>query len=542
MKSTVARFIVELLKDAGVSTIFGVTGHSVFDITDAMYGDPEIRFVPALHEGSAAYMAAAYAKARRAPGVCLVSAGAGATNLLTGIAYAHKESIPLIGLSSDVWGEAAGKGASSWHEIPQREIFAPVVKMSGTLTRENAVESLREAFRLALTPRKGPVYIGVPRDVQQAEIDLPARPWAPPLPDRIAPDGAALRRAAEELNRAAAPVIIAGGGVHWAEAAAELKELAEILGAPFATTPSHKGLIAEDHPLALGALGFGAFPFAGAFAQEADCVLAIGTTFSEALTLGYGRKVIPENAAIIQIDDDAGEIGKIYPVRHAIVGDAKFALRGLIDLLKRAERKKDHARLQRLAGEKDAWRAKLASHEYGASGPIDQWHVYRALQESADEKTLVVGAGGTTELIRRFIAPAYAYHSGDFRAIGAGLATSIGLAFAYPGRPVACVTGDGSFMLETQELATAAREKLPITIIVVRNEAYGNMKRDQIRHWGGRVIGTDLNLPDFAALGAAYGVDTRKIERPAELRPAFARALALGKPSLLEVVCPIEGI
>ena len=542
MKATIARFIVELLKQAGIDTVFGVTGHSVFDITDALYGDPAIRFVPALHEGSAAYMAAAYAKARRGPGVCLVSAGAGATNLLTGVAYAHKESIPLIGLSSDVWGEAAGKGASSWHEIPQREIFAPVTKMSATLTAQNAVETLREAFRLAMAPRKGPVYIGVPRDVQQREIELPSPPWAPQLSPRTVPDAAALRRAAEELNRAAKPIIIAGGGVHWAAAAEEVRELAEVLGAPFATTPSHKGLVAEDHPLALGALGFGAFPFAGAFAQEADCVLAVGTTFSEALTLGYGNKVVPNGAPIIQIDDDAGEIGKIYPVGCGIVGDAKLALRGLIDLLKRTERRKDSARLERLAREKAAWRDKLAAREFGGDGPIDQWHVYRALQETVDAKTLVVGAGGTTELIRRFIAPAYAYHSGDFRAIGGGLATSIGLAFAHPGRRVACVTGDGSLMLETQELATAARENLPITIVVVRNEAYGNMKRDQIRHWQGRVIGTDLSLPDLSALAAAYGVDARKVVRPPELRPALERAFALDKPSLLEVICPIEGI
>ena len=542
MKSTVARFIVELLKEAGVGTVFGVTGHSVFDLTDAMYGDPAIRFVPALHEGSAAYMAAAYAKARRGPGVCLVSAGAGATNLITGIAYAYKESIPLIGLSSDVWGEAAGKGASSWHEIPQREIFAPITKTSVTLTKDNAAETLREALRQATAGRKGPVYIGVPRDVQQTEIELPARPWAHGRTEPATPDAAELRRAAEELARSAAPIIIAGGGVHWAAAAEELKELAEILDAPFATTPSHKGLVPENHPLALGALGFGAFPFAGAFALESDCVLAVGTTFSEALTLGYEHKVVPEGAAIIQIDDDRGEIGKIYPVRHAVMGDAKLALRGLIDLLKRTERRKNAARLERLAREKRAWRDKLAAREYGANEPIDQWHVYRALQETTDEKTIVVGAGGTTELIRRFIAPAYAYHSGDFRAIGGGLAISIGLAFAYPGRHVACVTGDGSFMLETQELATAAREKLPISIIVVRNEAYGNMKRDQIRHWGGRVIGTDLNLPDLCALAAAYGIETRRIQRPPELRAAFARSLGLGKPALLEVICPIEGI
>jgi acetolactate synthase-1/2/3 large subunit len=542
MKSTVARLIVRFFKEAGVSHIFGVSGHSIFDITDALYGHPETRFVPAMHEGPAAYMAAAYAKAKRGLGVCLASSGAGSTNLLTGIAYAYKESIPLIALSSDVRSREAGKGASSWHEIPQREMFEPVTKMSVTLKGESALDSLREAVRHATTGRKGPVYIGVPRDVQNLEVELPEPPWLPKLPPPLAPDSAAVQRAAEELKEAAAPVIIAGGGVYWARAEAELKELAEILGAPFATTPSHKGLVSEEHPLSLGALGFGAFPFANSFCLESDLVLAIGATFSEALTLGYGNKVIPEGAKIIQVDNDRGEVGKIYPVRDAVVGDAKIVLRELINLLKRSERRKNSARLEQLARAKRAWREKLESHDYGAEGPIDQWHVYRALKEAAGEETIVVGAGGTTELVRRFIAPAYVFHSGDFRAIGAGLATSIGLSFAFPGRPVACVTGDGSFMLETQEMAAAAAWNLPISIIVVRNSAYGNMKRDQIRHWGGRVIGTDLNLPDLCALAAAYGVEAQRIERPSELPPAIKQSLALGKPSLLDVVCPIEGI
>lgn len=542
MNLSVARLIVQFLKEAGVRHVFGLTGHSVFDITDALYGDPEIRFVQAMHECPAAYMAAAYAKGKRDLGVCLASSGAGATNLLTGIAYAHKESIPLIALASDVRSREAGKGASSWHEIPQREMFEPATKMSVTLKGESALDSLREAVRQATTGRKGPVYIGVPRDVQMLEVELPEPPWLPQSSPPAALDGAAVERAAEELHKAAAPVIIAGGGVYWARAEEELKELAEILGAPFATTPSHKGLISEEHPLSLGVLGFGAFPFAGGFCLESDLVLAVGATFSEALTLGYGNKVIPEGARIVQVDNDEREIGKIYPVRHGLVGDAKTVLHELIVRLKRSERRKNSARLERLAGEKHAWREKLASHDYSAEGPIDQWHVYRALKEVMRKETVVVGAGGTTELVRRLIAPSYAYHSGDFRAIGAGLSTSIGLALAFPGRPVACVTGDGSFMLETQEMATAAAWNLPVSIIVVRNSAYGNMKRDQIRHWGGRVIGTDLHLPDLCALAAAYGVDAQRVERPPELPPAIKRSLALGKPSLLDVVCPIEGI
>jgi len=542
MKTSVARFLVQFLKEAGVSHIFGVTGHSIFDITDALYGDPEIQFVQAMHEGSAAYMAAAYARANRNLGACVASSGAGATNLLTGMAYAYKESIPLLALCSEVRSREAGKGASSWHEVPQREMFEPVSKMNVTLTAKNALDSLREAVRQSTTGRKGPVYVGIPRDVQNIEIALPESPWLPEPPSAPQTDSIAVENAVVELKQAAAPIIIAGGGVYWAGAEKELQELAELLGSPFGTTPSHKGLLSEEHPLSLGVIGFGAFPFANSFCLESDVVLTVGATFSEALTLGYGNKVIPERARIIHVDIDRREIEKIYSVRHAVVGDAKAVLRALISRLKGVEIKRSSNRLERLAREKRAWSEKLQSHAYSAESPIDQWHVYRALMEAMSDKTIVVGAGGTTELIRRFVSPAYAYHSGDFRAIGCGLAISVGLSLACPGRPVACVTGDGSFMLETQEMATAAALKLPIAIIVIRNGAYGNMKRDQIRHWGGRVIGTDLPLPDLCTLAAAYGIEARRVERPPQLPIAMKLALSCGKPSLLDIVCPIEGI
>src|SRR5262245_48972152 len=385
-------------------------------------------------------------------------------------------------------------------------MFEPVTKMSLTLKGESTLDSLQEAVRRATTGRMGPVYIGVPRDVQNLEIDLPEPPWLPKPSPLAAVDVAAVEQAVEDLKQASAPIIIAGGGVYWSRAEEELKELAELLGAPFATTPSHKGLISEEHPLSLGVLGFGAFPFSAAFCLESDLVLAVGATFSEALTLGYGNRVIPENAKIIQVDIDSREIGKIYPVCHSISGDAKTVLRELVNRLKGAERRKNTARLEKLAREKRSWRERLETHTYGAEGPIDQWHVYRALKEVAGEETIVVGAGGASELVRRFVAPSYVYHSGDFRPIGCGLALSIGLGLAFPGRAVACVTGDGSFMLETQEMAAAAAWNLPISIVVIRNGAYGNMKRDQIRHWGGRVIGTDLHLPDCCALAASYGV------------------------------------
>jgi acetolactate synthase I/II/III large subunit len=544
MKISVARLIVEFLKEARVPYLFGLSGHSIFPITDALYAEPDLRFIPVMHELSAAYMAAAYAKGTRTLAVCTASAGAGVTNLLTGIAYAYKESIPVIVIAADVSRRHAGKGASSWHEIPQREMFGPITKIAVTLEGAAlAVDTFRRALHEATTGRKGPVYVGVPRDIQEQEVEAPKPGWLALLSPIVEPDQDAFARAAEELQKAVAPIIIAGGGVYWSRAEAELRELSELLSIPFGTSPSHKGLISEDHPLSLGVLGFGAFPFANPFCLASDLILAVGLTFSEGLTLGFGDKVIRAGAKIIQVDSDPRELGKIYPAHLPILGDAKASLRGLIEQSRKAGvQKKNLSRLDKLREEKNNWHEKILAYAPQDQGPINQWHVYRALKEALSEHEIVVGAGGTAELMRRFVAPSYAYHSGEMRAIGFGLSTSIGLSLAFPSQPVVCVTGDGSFMLESQELATAAALKLPISIIVVRNDAYGNMKRDQVRHHEGRVIGTDLYLPDLCTLASSYNIEAERVAEPRALLAAVKRALAARKPVLVDVICPIEGI
>src|SRR4030095_13736110 len=434
--------------------------------------------MPVMHELSAAYMTAAYAKGTRTLGVCTVSAGAGVTNLLTGIAYAYKESIPVIVLAADVSRRYAGKGASSWHEIPQREMLEPITKMSVTLEHaEQAVDTLRHALNEVTTGRKGPAYIGLPRDIQEQEVEAPGSGWLGTVRPIVEPDQDALDQAAEELQKAAAPIIIAGGGVYWARAEEELRALAELCSIPFGTSPSHKGLISEDHPLSLGVLGFGAFPFANRFCLESDLILAVGFTVSEGLTLGYGDKVIPAGARIIHVDSDPRELGKIYPAHLSILGDAKAVLRGLIARLRNTGvEKKNLFRVDKLGEEKHSWHEKIFAYADESQGPINQWHVYRALKKALGEDEVVVGAGGTAELMRRFVAPSYAYHSGEMRAIGFGLSTSIGLSLALPSRPVVCVTGDGSFMLENQELATAAALKLAHSLICIHKDASGTMK------------------------------------------------------------------
>lgn len=546
MKMPVAQILVRYLKEIGIRHIFGLSGHSIFDITDALYLEPAIQYVGAQLELGASYMACGYAKGSRRLGVCLASSGAGATNLVTGVALAYKESLPVLALAADVSRQVSGKGASSWHEIPQEEIFRPITKLSRTLKRADEIlYVLEEAFRQATTGRKGPVYLGIPVDVQTEEVDVPPQPWIQDGPSaRYDPDPQLIKKAAEELAQASFPTLILGGGVHWSQCQGEAKELAELLNAPFGTSPSYKGLISEEHPLSLGVLGFQAFPFANKACQESDLILAVGATFSEGLTLGYGNRVVPKGAKIIQVDQDPLEIGKIYPVHLGIVGDARLVMKGLIAELKQKALRKSvrSERVQRIAQEKQAWMKELAERGSGAEGPITQWHLYHALKQAVSEDALVVGEGGTGELIHRFIATSRVYHSGEFRAIGDGISMAIGLKLALPEKEVITVSGDGSFMLEMQELSTAMALKLPIVFVVVHNSAYGNMKRDQIRHYGKRVIGTDLNLPDLCALAGSFGAHAARIEKPSDLVPVMTTALKAGKPALLDVICPIEGL
>jgi acetolactate synthase-1/2/3 large subunit len=543
MKMTVSEVLVRYLKQAGVRYIFGVSGHSIFDLTDAIYVEPDIDFVPGQIEISAAYMANAYSRATRRLGVCLASAGAGATNLITGVAQAYKESCPVLAISSDVDSKFAGKGASSWHEIPQEDLFRPITKRSLTLRRPSDIlDLITEALGEATSPRTGPVYVGIPRDFQLEEVDVPNPPWDLATAQSAAASPDLIRRAAEELAAASAPTLILGGGVHWGDATGEAQQLAERLQAPFGTSPSHKAMISEEHPLSLGVLGFGAFPFANAACQESDVVLAVGTTLSEALTLGYGDRVIPAGARLIHVDLDPREIGKSYQPHVALVGDAKQALAGILSHLPEKPNTAAAERARRIAGDKAAWGAELARRGSSAEGPINQWHIFNALSEAMPPETIVVVEGGTGEAWSRLVGHAPVFGGGDFRPIGHGIATAIGVKHGFPNTPVACVSGDGSFMMEMQELATATRTGWPFVFLVVHNGAYGNMKRDQIRHYGGRVIGTELNVPDLCTLGAAFGAHVERIEQPGHLADAISTAFAANKTALLDVVCPIEGI
>ena len=527
-ETNVADALVEYLSSRGVDTIFGVLAHTSFAIGDAVARRPHMRFVNAQHEGGAGNMALGYARATKKPAVCLVSAGGGATNIATAVAQAHKESVPLFVISSDIDTAASAKGPfSSFHGMDHVRVFQPITKQSAKLERVEDLASLLDSmFRQTTRGRQGPAFLIIPEDLQHAPLPEPlsfapsAEPVAPAM------DAAAAKSAVDLLLSAETPVVLAGTGVDWAGARDEVRELAELLSLPVAVSYTGKGIFPENHPLALGCLGFGSRPYARKFFREADLILALGATFSEGTTLRFGHEIIPENARIIQIDTDPDELGRNYPTTLSITADAKIALRAIIDEVKRRQPKPTAGggRARAIQEAKQAWRNEI-THKTGNDG-LTYESVMHALNDLLTGNEILTTSGMTGDTLRGIDAVNPIIHAGEFRAIGTALATAMGVKLGRPEARVICVTGDGSFMMEQQELATAAYHKIPIFILILRNNAYGGMRRDQIKTYHGRVIGTELFIPDLPRLAELYGARGFAVTQNDDLRPVFREALA----------------
>jgi sulfoacetaldehyde acetyltransferase len=345
-----------------------------------------------------------------------------------------------------------------------------------------------------------------------------ANPAAPAVDSRT------VAAAVDRLLDARAPVILVGTGVDWSDASDEVRELAELLSAPVATSYTAKGVFPENHPLALGCLGNGGRPYARQFFQDADLLLAIGTSFSEGTTLGFGYKTVPERAKIIQIDTDPEQLGRNYPTEIAIQADAKTALRAIIDRVNALPAKKTADRAEQIQRAKQAWQSEL--DEAMSQQGLTYATVLRALNGQLNGNEILTTSGMTGDTLRNIDSTTPIIHAGEFRAIGTALATAYGVKIGRPDARVICVTGDGSFMMEQQELATARYHNIPVMVLILRNNAYGGMKRDQQKNYGGRIIGTELFIPDLAKLAALYGAKSYSVTKKEELTPVFKEALA----------------
>jgi acetolactate synthase-1/2/3 large subunit len=526
--ANVADALVEYLSSKNVRHIFGVLAHTSFAIGDAIARRPHMSFVNAQHEGGAGNMALGYARATKQPAVCLVSAGGGATNIVTAVAQAHKESVPLFVISSDIDTAAAAKGPySSFHGMEHVRLFQPITKQSAKLERVEELGSLLDAlYRQTTRGRQGPVFLIVPEDLQHAQLlePLSLAPTAEPVAPAM--DAAVARAAVDLLLQAKTPVVLAGTGVDWAGARDEVCELSDLLSLPVAVSYTAKGVFPENHPLALGCLGFGSRPYARKFFQQADLILALGATFSEGTTMRFGHEIVPEKAKIVQIDTDPDELGSNYPTALSIQADAKIALRAIIDEAKKRQSKPaaNGERAGAIQQAKQSWRRDV--EQRSASGGLTYESVMQVLNGLLTGKEILTTSGMTGDTLRGIDAVNPIIHAGEFRAIGTALSTAYGVKLGRPDARVICVTGDGSFIMEQQELATAAYHKIPVFVLVLRNNAYGGMKRDQMKTYGGRVIGTELFIPDLSRLAELYGAKGFAVTVKHQLKPVFQQALA----------------
>ena len=528
-ETNIAETVVEYLSSQNVRHIFGVLAHTSFALGDAIAKRPHLRFINSQHEGGAGNMALGYARAAKKPAVCLVSAGGGATNIVTAVAQAYKESVPLFVISSDINTASSSKGAwSSWHGMEHVRLFEPITKQSLKLERVEEIGSVLDSlFHLTTRGRQGPVFLIIPADLQAASLPEPLTfsPTADPAAPSI--DSRSAEMAVDLLLKAAAPVVLVGTGVDWSGAQREVQELAELLSLPVAASYTAKGVFPENHPLALGCLGVGGRPYAREFFLKSDLILALGTTFSEGTTMGFGHRTIPDQTKIIQIDIDPDELGRNYPTQLSVQADVKAALRAIIDGIKNkrpsAPAGGGGGRDREIEQAKQAWRSDLDKKT--ANGSLTYDSVLKTLNELLTGTEILVTSGMTGDLLRNIDAATPIIHAGEFRAIGTAFATSLGVKLGLPGARVVCVTGDGSFMMEQQELATARLHNIPVLAIVLRNNAYGGMKRDQLHHYGGRVIGTELFVPDLARLAELFGAKGYTITRPEEVRPILQKSL-----------------
>src|SRR5215510_14512641 len=498
-ETNIAETVVEYLSSQNVRHIFGVLAHTSFALGDAIAKRPHLRFINSQHEGGAGNMALGYARAAKKPAVCLVSAGGGATNIVTAVAQAHKESVPLFVISSDINTASSSKGAwSSWHGMEHVRLFEPITKQSLRLERVEEIGSVLDSlFHLTTRGRQGPVFLIIPADLQAAALPEPLTfsPTADPAAPSI--DSRSADMAMDLLLKATAPVVLVGTGVDWSGAQREVQELAELLSLPVATSYTAKGVFPENHPLALGCLGVGGRPYAKEFFLKSDLILALGTTFSEGTTMGFGHRTIPDQTKIIQIDIDPDELGRNYPTHLSVQADVKTALRAIIDGIKskrpNAPAAGDAGRAREIEQAKQTWRNDIDKKT--ANGSLTYDSVLKTLNELLTGTEMLVTSGMTGDLLRNIDAAKPIIHAGEFRAIGTAFATSLGVKLGLPGTRVVCVTGDGG------------------------------MKRDQIHHYGGRVIGTELFVPDLARMAELFGAKGYTITRPEEVRPILQKSL-----------------
>jgi acetolactate synthase-1/2/3 large subunit len=543
-----AEALLRMLALHGVETVFGLCGDTSLPLYDAMFRDARgIRHVLTRDERSAAYMADGYARVTGRVGVCEGPSGGGATYLLPGIVEANESSVPVLGITSDV--SVASRGRFPLTELDQQSLYRPLTKWNTVLDRAADVpKALRGAFRAMTTGKPGSAHIGLPYDVQTGPVD-DAEIWGQPEHGRApawrsAPAADDVERAADLIAGARRPVFLVGGGVIAADACEALRALAERLDAPVCTTVSGKGAIAETHPLAAGVVGSnGGVLATRAVIDAADVVVIVACRAGSTSTEHWRHPVV--GTEIVHLDVDPAAIAVNYPTEVALVGDARLGLEALdaavADRL-RAAPERDGAGRAAVAEAKHlkwtAFRALAASDER----PIRPERLIAELRAALPADAIVVADPGTPcpYVSAYFELPRAGRHFLTNRAHGAlgwSMSAATGAWFGRPEAKVVAIMGDGSFGFTVGELETIVRNAVPIVMIVVSNAVFGWIKASQKAGFDARYFSVDFGRTDHAAIAAAYGVKSLRVEDPRALAGALAEAIAHDGPVLVDVIC-----
>lgn len=540
MKRSGAQIVVEALMKQGVEVIFGFPGGSVIPLYDVLYGTNQIKHILTRHEQAAAHAADGYARATGKVGVCVATSGPGATNLVTGIATAFMDSIPVVALTGQVPTGMIGNDA--FQEANITGITYSIAKHNYLVkdTRDLA-RTLKEAFYLAGTGRKGPVLVDLPKDVltSKTEASYPKQVKIRSYSPNYKGNPKQIERAAKVINEAQRPVIYAGGGVVSSGASKELIQFAHHTNIPVTTTLMGLGAFPQDDPLSLDMLGMHGTRYANYAVQESDLLIAVGARFDDRIT-GKLSEFAP-HAKIIHLDIDPTAISKNVRVDIPIVADAKDVLSQLTLSVKKGTRCREwHRRIQ-------DWKEKHPL-KYDVKGGLKPQFIVEKIYEATKGDAIIATEVGQNQMwaaqYYRFTKPRTFISSGGLGTMGYGFPASIGAQIGCPDRVVFDIAGDGSFQMNIQELATVVNYNVPVKVAILNNGYLGMVRQWQQLFYNSRYSQVDLEgTPDFVKLAEAYGAKGIRVDKAGEVEPALDKALSIDGPVIMDFrICREENV
>lgn len=534
MKISGSQIVIECLIEQGVDTVFGYPGGAILNIYDALYKNSNrIRHILTAHEQGASHAADGYARSTGKVGVCMATSGPGATNLVTGIATAYMDSIPLVAITCNVTQSQLGK--DSFQEIDITGVTMPITKHNFIVRDVNDLaDTIRKAFYIAKSDRPGPVLIDIPKDITSAvtefqAVDPSKLNFDNPSKKMPFPCEKQIENAAKLINESQKPFIYAGGGVITSEAGEELLAFAQKANIPVAMSLMGKAAFPNKHELSLGMIGMHGTYAANTACDNCDLLLAIGCRFSDRV-IGEAAK-FAKNAKILQIDIDPTEVNKMINVDDALLGDVKSILSELTAKIQKKEKSQWNCQIEE-------WK-KIVPPSYNKKQDLSPKFIFEYVNSQVKDDTIITTEVGQHQMwtaqFYDFTKPRTFLTSGGLGTMGYGTGAAIGAKFANPDKTVVHFAGDGSFRMNCNELATIEHYNLPIIIVILDNHALGNVRMWQTLFYEKRYSNTTLDFgPEWTTLASAYGIQGYHVKNEEEFKDAFDKALKSGKPAVID--------